>query len=78
MNVNLACGGVYVTDADWFNLDYASSSPAVQRANLLARLPLDDAAAELVYSSHFWSTSPANRWLLSWRSAGAFSSQVAC
>ena len=49
MNVNLACGGVYVTDADWFNLDYASSSPAVQRANLLGRLPLEDAAAELVY-----------------------------
>lgn len=58
MNVNLACGGVYLTNADWLNLDYASNSSAVQRANLLGRLPLVDATAVLVYSSHFLEHIP--------------------
>ena len=58
MNVNLACGSVYVTGTSWLNLDYASSSPAVQRANLLGRLPLADATADLVYSSHFLEHIP--------------------
>ena len=58
MNVNLACGSVYLTDTAWLNLDYASSSPAVQRANLLGRLPLADATADLVYSSHFLDHIP--------------------
>lgn len=61
MNVNLACGGVYVTDAGWLNLDYASNSSAVQRANLLGRLPLADATANLVYSSHFLEHIPRDQ-----------------
>ena len=61
MNVNLACGGVYVTAPTWLNLDYASNSPAVQRANLLGRLPLADATADLVYSSHFLEHIPRDQ-----------------
>ena len=58
MNVNLACGGAFVPNADWLNLDYASNSSAVQRANLLGLLPLADATADLVYSSHFLEHIP--------------------
>ena len=58
MNINLACGSVYITDADWLNLDYVSSGPEVQRADLLRHLPLEDASADLVYSSHFLEHIP--------------------
>lgn len=58
MNVNLACGGVYVTGAGWLNLDYSSASSAVKSANLLGRLPLADGTADLVYSSHFLEHIP--------------------
>jgi len=61
MNVNLACGCVYVADAEWLNLDYASTSSAVKRADLLGRLPLADATADLVYSSHFLEHIPRNQ-----------------
>jgi len=53
MNVNLACGAAYVTGADWLNQDYASTSAAVQHANLLGRLPIADSTADLVCSLHF-------------------------
>lgn len=56
--INLACGGVFITGDGWINLDYSAANPAVQRANLLARLPLPDAAAALVYSSHFLEHIP--------------------
>lgn len=49
--VNIACGGVYVQG--WMNLDFAPHSSSVTRANLLDRLPLAGAEADLVYSSHF-------------------------
>lgn len=58
MNVNLACGNVYVTGSDWLNLDYSSSRAAVQSATLLGRLPLADGTADLVYSSHFLEHIP--------------------
>ena len=61
MNINLACGSVFVTDTSWRNLDYASNSPAVQRANLLGPLPFEDSAAELVYSSHFLEHIPRDQ-----------------
>jgi len=53
ININLGCGLVFVDSPEWINLDYSSSSPAVRKANLLGRLPLEDASASLVYSSHF-------------------------
>jgi len=53
MNINLACGRVFSTDTAWLNLDYATTSSALQRANLLGRLPLADATEDLVYSSYF-------------------------
>jgi SAM-dependent methyltransferase len=58
MNVNLACGGVYVTGTGWLNFDYSSASAAVRNANLLGRLPLADGTADLVYSSHFLEHIP--------------------
>ena len=61
MNINLACGGVYVIGADWLNLDYSSTSPAVQHANLLGPFPIADATAELVYSSHFLEHIPRDQ-----------------
>ena len=59
--INLACGGVYVNGKHWINLDYASSSRAVQQANLLGQLPLSDESAELVYSSHFLEHIPRSQ-----------------
>lgn len=58
MNINLACGDVYVPNDPWLNLDYVSKSPAVKCANLLGRLPLGDGTADLVYSSHFLEHIP--------------------
>ena len=51
--VNLGCGAVFVTGAEWVNLDVTPSSPAVERANLLGRLPIKSGSARLVYASHF-------------------------
>lgn len=56
--VNLGCGSVFVESPEWRNLDFSVSSPAVQRANLLATLPLDSDTAQLVYSSHFLEHIP--------------------
>lgn len=58
MNVNLACGNVYISDANWLNLDYVSTSSFVHKANLLGRLPLEDLSADIVYSSHFLEHIP--------------------
>lgn len=49
--VNIACGDTYLPD--WHNFDYAPHSRFVKRANLLARLPLRDNCADVVYCSHF-------------------------
>lgn len=57
--VNIACGDSYVDG--WVNLDYVPLSPAVIQANLLGRLPLADAAADVVYSSHFLEHIPRKR-----------------
>lgn len=57
--VNIACGNSYADG--WLNLDYAPVSPAVIRANLLGRLPLGDASADVVYSSHFLEHIPRRR-----------------
>lgn len=57
--VNIACGNSYVDG--WVNLDYAPVSPAVKQANLLGRLPLEDAVADVVYSSHFLEHIPRRR-----------------
>lgn len=53
VKVNLACGGTYMRDDGWINLDYESSSAFVRQADLLKRLPLAEGSAALVYSSHF-------------------------
>lgn len=57
--VNIACGNSYVDG--WVNLDYVPLSPAVIQANLLGRLPLADAEADVVYSSHFLEHIPRKR-----------------
>lgn len=61
INVNLACGDVYVPSEDWLNLDYVSNCSIVQSANLLERLPLADCTADLVYSSHFLEHIPSQK-----------------
>jgi hypothetical protein len=61
MNVNFACGDTWVIGADWLNLDYSSTSPAVQHANLLGRLPIADSTAALVCSSHFLEQIPCDQ-----------------
>jgi len=58
MKVNLACGDIFVSGDSWINLDYRASGSAVQRADLLGRLPLPDDGAALVYSSHFLEHIP--------------------
>jgi SAM-dependent methyltransferase len=60
-NLNLACGGVYITNDDWINLDYVSSSPFVRQANLLETLPFDSNSISLVYSSHFLEHIPLHQ-----------------
>lgn len=57
--VNIACGNSFVDG--WVNLDYAPASSAVIQSNLLERLPLDDAVADVVYSSHFLEHIPRKR-----------------
>lgn len=57
--INIACGNSYVDG--WVNLDYSPVSPAVKKANLLGKLPLEDAVAEVVYSSHFLEHIPRGR-----------------
>lgn len=61
MNVNLACGGTFVDQENWLNLDYSKVGLAVQQANLLGRLPLSDSTADLVYSSHFLEHIPVSQ-----------------
>lgn len=58
LKINLACGSVFVTGDGWINLDYSPFHPAVQRADLLNRLPLQDDSAALTYSSHFLEHIP--------------------
>lgn len=58
MNVNLACGRVYVADSNWINLDFVSTSPAVKQANLLSKLPFNDSSVDFLYSSHFLEHVP--------------------
>ncbi len=59
--INLACGNIYVTGNGWINIDYNSTSSNVRRADLLARLPLPDNSAALVYSSHFLEHIPRSQ-----------------
>lgn len=61
MNINLACGDVYVHDNRWTNLDYSPRRPTVKCVDLLRRLPFADNTADLVYSSHFLEHIPRNR-----------------
>jgi predicted SAM-dependent methyltransferase len=56
--INLACGPVFLDNSNWINFDYASSSKAVKKANLLKRLQLKRKIADLVYSSHFLEHIP--------------------
>lgn len=58
MKVNLACGNTFVQGDGWINLDFAPSTPAVQKANLLGRLPFDNDSVSIVYSSHFLEHIP--------------------
>jgi hypothetical protein len=58
IKINLGCGLAFIDSPEWINLDYSPSAPTVRKANLLGRLPLEDASASLVYSSHFLEHVP--------------------
>ena len=58
IKINLACGSIYISNDEWINFDYMSSSPSVSKADLLGRLPLADDSTALVYSSHFLEHIP--------------------
>lgn len=58
MKINIACGDSYTTG--WSNYDYSPHSSSVRRADLLDKLPIADASAELVYLSHFIEHIPRN------------------
>ena len=60
--VNLACGSSYIEAPEWVNLDYSTSSPAVQRANIFGTaLPFEDGTVDVVYCSHFVEHIPRVR-----------------
>ena len=48
--LNFGCGHRYAKG--WVNIDFHSGHPAVQRVNLLQRLPFADGTFDVVYSSH--------------------------
>jgi len=50
--LNLGCGVSYHESSEWINADWQSNSKAVERHNLLKRLPWNQESFELVYSSH--------------------------
>lgn len=56
--VNIACGGSYILDEQWINLDYEPTHPSIKKANLLEKLPFLDNACDVVYSSHFLEHIP--------------------
>ena len=51
--LNVACGGSFIDDELWLNLDYAPITAKVTQANLLGKFPCPDSSIKLVYSSHF-------------------------
>lgn len=55
--INLACGPIFIDSPDWANFDFAAAL-GVQKTNLLARLPIADGSAHMVYSSHFLEHIP--------------------
>lgn len=57
-HINLGCGSVFVSQSNWINLDFAPTSSEVRQANLLAKLPLADGSATVVYASHFLEHIP--------------------
>ncbi len=56
--VNIACGGSYILDKQWINLDYQPTHPSIKKANLLGKLPFLDNDCDVVYSSHFLEHIP--------------------
>lgn len=51
--LNIACGSTYIRSADWENVDYAPSDPAVKKANLLKNLKTSETKYDVIYCSHF-------------------------
>jgi predicted SAM-dependent methyltransferase len=61
MKVNLACGCTFVDGQGWINLDFEPGNPAVQQADLLGYLPIDDCRVSILYSSHFLEHIPKSQ-----------------
>jgi predicted SAM-dependent methyltransferase len=59
--VNIACGGSYILDEDWTNLDYKPAHRSIRKANLLEKLPFADNSCDVVYSSHFLEHIPKSK-----------------
>lgn len=50
--LNLGCGSNYITEKEWTNLDFVSTSSHVIAHNLLNGIPFVDNSFDLVYHSH--------------------------
>ena len=50
--VNCGCGNKYVTDKEWCNIDFSSTSRDVKKCNLIKGLPFEDNSVDAIFSSH--------------------------
>ncbi len=58
MYINLGCGGLFVDDEKWRNLDLVSHYDGVIECNFLQGIELESNIADLIYSSHLLEHLP--------------------
>jgi len=51
--LNVACGGTFIQNNSWTNIDFTSHSPSIKKADILNGLPYKDNSFDVIYSSHF-------------------------
>ena len=53
LNLNIACGDIFISKASWINLDYESKDENVIKCDILNKLPFKENSISNIYSSHF-------------------------
>ena len=53
LNLNIACGDIFISNASWINLDYESKDENVIKCDILNKLPFKENSISNIYSSHF-------------------------